>query len=99
MEIIDVLPYPNPYSGNTGDLSISFDVTRPANLITVSIYSCGYRKVVEKQIPGSFLRQAVVTVEGSRFERLAAGVYYMVIKGENGAEKARSKPGKLVIIR
>lgn len=99
MEIVDVLPYPNPYDEDTGDLTISFDITRPANLITVSIYSCGYRKVVEKQIAGSFLRETAVIVERDRFERLASGVYYIVIKGGNGAEKAKSKPGKLVIIR
>jgi len=99
MEVVDVLPYPNPYDQATGGLDISFDVTRPATLITISMYSNGYRKVLEKKVPGNFLRQTVVTVEVAMFDRLASGIYFVVIKGENGAESARSKPGKIIIMR
>jgi hypothetical protein len=99
MEVIDVVMYPNPYSGVSGDFKINFDLTRPANKITVRIYTVNYRKVIEKSVPGAYLRNTILIIRPGTFNRLANGVYYAVIIGENGSERAVSKPGTMIILR
>lgn len=98
MEIKDTLFYPNPHSGS-GNLSVSFDVTRPAEKITLMIYTTGFRKVVETSVTGAYLRRSAVSFPARVFSRLAAGVYYAVLSGEKGSEKAKSKPEILVILK
>lgn len=78
---------------------IGFDITRPANNITVRIYTTAYRKVLEKQVPGNYFRQGTVTLDSWVLGSMANGIYYAVLYAENGAEKAISKPEELIILR
>jgi hypothetical protein len=99
MEMVGVVIYPNPYSGASGDLKINFDMTRPANKITVRIYTVNYRKVIEKIMQGSYLRNIVLTLQPGAFSRLANGVYYVVVIGENGSERAVSRLEPMIVLR
>jgi hypothetical protein len=99
MQIDSVAVFPNPYQITGGGLSVSFDVTRPADKITLTIYTNAFRKVIETSVNGSYLRQSTASFPARAFARLAGGVYYAVIKAESGSGRAKSKPVVLVILK
>jgi hypothetical protein len=68
-------------------------------MITVRIYTANMRKVIEEPNQGAYLRDTVITLQPDAFERLGNGVYYLVVIGQNGNERAVSKVVALVVLR
>jgi hypothetical protein len=91
--------FPNPYLIKGTNLSISFDITRPADKITIWVYTTAFRKVMEASAYGTYLHKSVATFQATAFGRLASGVYYAVVKGGNSGEYAVSKPVEMLVLR
>ena len=98
LEILDPAVFPNPCK-QPADIRLKFNVTRHVSKIQVRIYTTAYRRVIEETFEGSFLRDTVITVPQRKLGKLSAGIYYVSIHAENGAEKAVSKPVELIILK
>jgi hypothetical protein len=99
MEIKNIVIYPNPFSANQGDLRINFDITRQADSVTVRIYTKAFRKVVQETEKRAFFRDSVFILRQKSAGKLANGVYYVSVSGENASEKAVSRIEELVVLR
>jgi hypothetical protein len=99
MTLDDVVVFPNPYPANGTNLSISFDITRPADRMTIRVYTAAFRKVIETSATGAYLHKSIATFQSMAFGRLASGVYYAVVKAEGSGEWAVSKPVELLVLR
>jgi hypothetical protein len=84
---------------SSGDLSISFDVTQPADSVTIKVYTVAFRKVIEASAPGAYFRNSTAVFHARVFGDLAGGVYYAVLKAENGGESAVSKPIVMLVLK
>lgn len=98
MAIQNEIAYPNPYNLN-GDFSVGFDISRPADKITVRIYSASYRKVLETSESGYFFGETAVTVRQWRLGKMGNGIYYVQVIAEGAGERAFSKPVEAIILR
>ena len=98
MRVNDLIVFPNPYTVD-GDLSIGFDVTRPADKLTIKVYTTAFRKVIETTAAGSYFRGSTEVFHARVFGSLAGGIYYVVVKAENSGEAALSKPAVMVVLK
>jgi hypothetical protein len=98
MEIDGVYVFPNPFPAGGGDLNIGFDVTRPADMITIAVYTPAFRKVMETSVSGSYPGAGTATFKAREFGRLANGVYYVEVRAGAGSVRAFSKPVVLIIL-
>jgi hypothetical protein len=91
--------FPDPYNGS-GNLKIYFDITRPADKVTVRIYTAGFRRVIDIPIAGDYLRESTVTIERWKTAKLSAGAYYALIYGHGKqGENSISLPVVFLIVK
>jgi hypothetical protein len=101
-EAVDPLSYPNPYYPvNPGGVNVTCTLTQSAAKVSLKIYTASFRLVLVKEWNGDFsagrFEQRLSSYE---LARLSAGVYYYVIAGERKTgEKARTKPGVMVVLK
>ncbi len=80
IEIIQVKPFPNPYSG-TGDMSLGLEITRAIKQIDIYIYTSGSRLVRHYALNENHAAgYCVLDISGDKFNGLAKATYYMVVK-------------------
>ena len=101
VEILNPVAYPNPYNTDMGDIRIGMTFTRETTQLTLKIYTVAFRKVVEYKVPlAGQNNDYVLTLPAAEVSNLAAGTYYYRLYGDTAQnEVAKSKCGKLLIIR
>jgi hypothetical protein len=99
-----VKPYPNPINPIIIPvLRIAVNITGDADRITLKIYTCAYRLIMEQVFEGADAQQIVedgiIQYNSDNLKDLSAGTYYYVIIAENGTSKVRSKVDKIIILK
>ncbi len=88
----EVIPYPNPATG--GQVTFSYQLSKPAYKVSFKLYTTAYRKVA------AFNGTSQIGANNANFDvsTFANGFYYYVIEAE-AAGKKEQKIGKLIIAR
>ena len=88
--------YPVPFNPNRDTrLFVDFALTQSAKKITFTLYTTGYRRILEKEIPAAAAGSHSVSLELPELKSLSNGAYYWVItaeseKGERGVGRANT---------
>jgi hypothetical protein len=98
--INNVIISPNPYNPTKGDLKINILITGQLRIIKIKIYTVSYRLIKQITYEGEYAGENVISIEKKHLNRLANGVYHIIIIGRDkeGIE-VRSKPMDLIILR
>ena len=100
LEIKDPVIIPNPYNPAKGDLNVRMNLTGKAVKMSIRVYTVSFRRVIEETQDISLYGLVNISFAGGKFNKLASGIYYVVIKGETaGGEKAATKSKVLIILR
>ena len=99
--INNVVVYPDPYNPDKDNLKIKFEITQPCKTIKIKIYTTGYRLIKQITQPRNYNSgDNNIEIEGRYINKLANGVYYLIITVKNlEGKEINSKPQILVIIR
>ena len=66
----------------------------------VSIYTVGYRRIMETQCGAANTKEVTVSIPSTRIRNLGSGTYYLIVTGKSGnKDTAVSKPVELIILR
>ncbi len=93
----NVVICPNPYNPEKGDLRIGLDITGEIKMIKVKIYTTGFRMI--KQIVTKDYENGII-IKSRYIEKMANGIYYLVIEGiDNNETKLKSPLFIFIILR
>ena len=100
LRISNTVLYPNPCNPETIDLKIKATITKPAPHMKIIIYTASFRRVYEQAMGAVNSRETTFTIQKERINRLASGIYYVLVTGTSDDGKyALSKPQVFVIIK
>ena len=98
--ISEILIFPNPHSLNSGDLKVMFDISSPADEITVKVYTVSYRLVLKYDLGASDAMENTFIIPEDGLSGFSTGVYFLTVSGRSKTgEKHAAKPGKFVVFR
>jgi hypothetical protein len=100
--ISDPAIFPNPYNSASGSGAyFRCDLTQDAKNLKIKIYTMGFRAIREVTLAG-ILEDGRVdrSIPAADLARLANGIYYYMVTGENGqGARAKSPPELLIILK
>jgi len=81
-------------------LVVDFALTQDAKKLTFTLYTAGYRRVLEKEIPAAMAGNHRQALELPELKTLSNGAYYWVLVAESGkGERAVGRANTVIILR
>ena len=101
LNLRDVILYPQPYNPESADfLRIRYYLTKHCKEVKIKIYTVSFRLIITAIIDSNtYAGQKQTIIPKEITNKLANGIYYLILEAESENEKIRAKPVYLVILR
>jgi len=94
----ELIPYPNPYNPEKGDLKILVQPSKDADIV-VKIYTRSYRLIIEKNFTVAAGAGTYISISGGGMKGLSNGLYFFTTSYKYNSAVENHKIGMFFVVK